>query len=148
MLEAENLGGVLINSQHNFAWLSGGKSNGINLSVENGACFLLVRNDGKSFVLSNNIEMPRILSEEISAEDFEPVGFSWQEEKSSGDFIFKKAESLLLENKKLASDIFLNDRISPIENLISKCRYSLTDAEIERFRQTWKRCGRGNRECD
>ena len=96
MLEAENLGGVLINAQHNFAWLTGEKSNSINLSVENGACFLLVRNDGKSFVLANNIEMPRILSEEISAEDFEPIKFSWQEEKSSGDFIVEKAELLLL----------------------------------------------------
>jgi Xaa-Pro aminopeptidase len=52
MLEAENLGGVLINSQHNFAWLTGGKSNGINLSAENGACFLLARRDGKCFILA------------------------------------------------------------------------------------------------
>ena len=95
MLETEKLGGVLINSQHNFAWLTGGKSNGINLSSENGACFLLIRNDGKCFVLANNIEMPRILSEEISAEYFEPVEFSWQDEKSSGDFVIEKAQSLL-----------------------------------------------------
>lgn len=141
MLEAENLGAVLINGQHNFAWLTGGSSNGINLSVENGACFLLVRNDRKSFVLTNNIEKPRFLSEEISPEDFEPIGFSWQEEKSSGDFIIKTAESLLPENKKLASDLFLNERIRPIENLISRCRFSLTDAEVERYRHLGKDAG-------
>jgi Xaa-Pro dipeptidase len=141
MLEAQNLGGVLINSQHNFAWLTGGKSNGINSSIENGVCYLLVRNDGKSFVLGNNIEMPRILTEEISAEDFEPVEFSWQEEKSSDDFIVEKAESLLLENRKLASDLSLNDRILPIANLISGCRYSLTDEEIERYRRLGKDAG-------
>ncbi|MBC7797619.1 MAG: hypothetical protein H7Z37_12165, partial [Pyrinomonadaceae bacterium] len=34
MLQAENLGGVLLNSQHNFAWLTCGKSNAINTSAE------------------------------------------------------------------------------------------------------------------
>jgi Xaa-Pro aminopeptidase len=141
MLEAEKLGGVLINSQHNFAWLTGGKFNGINLSIENGACNLLVRNDGKTFVLSNNIEMPRLLSEEISAEDFEPIEFTWQEENSFGDFVIETAESILLENKKLASDLYLNEKIRPIENLISQCRYELTEAEIERYRRIGKDAG-------
>jgi Xaa-Pro dipeptidase len=142
MLAAENLGGILINSQHNFAWLTGGKSNGINLSVENGACYLLIRGDGKSFLLANNIEMPRISAEEISAEDFEPVEFSWQQEKSSGDYVIKKAQSLLNENKTLASDLFLNDQIRPIENLIARCRYELTGAEIERYKNLGKDAGK------
>lgn len=141
MLEAENLGGVLINSQHNFAWLTGGKSNGINLSAENGACFLLARRDGKCFVLANNIEMPRLLREEVSAEDFEPVEFTWQEEKAAGDFVIKKAESLLADNKNLASDLSLHKEIRSIENLISLCRYKLTDAEIERYRRLGKDAG-------
>ena len=134
MLAAENLGGILMNSQHNFAWATGGKSNGINLSIENGACYLLIRNDGKCFVLANNIEMPRILAEEISAEDFEPVEFSWQNEKSAGDFVIKKAQTLLNDNKNLASDLFLHNKIRPLENLIAYCRYELTDAEIERYK--------------
>lgn len=141
MLSAENLGGVLINSQHNFAWLTGGKSNGINHSVENGSCFLFVRADGKKFVLANNIEMPRILSEEISAEEFEPIEFSWQEEKSAGDFVIKKAETLVLKNEKIASDLFLNSNFRSIENLIAPCRFSLIDAEIARFRALGKDAG-------
>nr|MBA3442930.1 peptidase M24 [Pyrinomonadaceae bacterium] len=32
VLDAENLGGVLIGAQHNFAWLTGGGTNGIDLS--------------------------------------------------------------------------------------------------------------------
>lgn len=134
VLAAERLGGVLINSQHNFAWLTGGRSNGINLSSESGACFLLVRSDGRRFVLANNIEMPRMLAEEISAEDFEPVEFSWQEEKSAGDYIFKKAQSLLIGNKTLAADLYANDEVHPLENSIARCRYELTAAEIERYR--------------
>ncbi|HSK73219.1 MAG TPA: aminopeptidase P family N-terminal domain-containing protein, partial [Pyrinomonadaceae bacterium] len=141
MLAEENLGGVLINSQHNFAWLTGGASNAINLSVESGAGFLLVRADGKKFVLANNIEMQRLLSEEISAQEFEPVEFSWQDEKSSGEFVFEKAKSVLEGNKEIASDLSLSSKYRAVENLIAKCRYSLTDAEIERFRNLGKDAG-------
>ncbi|MET0753289.1 MAG: aminopeptidase P family N-terminal domain-containing protein, partial [Pyrinomonadaceae bacterium] len=111
MLAGEKLGGVLINSQHNFAWLTGGKSNGVDLSRENGASFLLIRGDGKRFVLANNIEMPRLLAEEISAEDFEPIEFAWEDEKASGDFVVEKAKTLLNNDFALASDLFLSNQI-------------------------------------
>jgi Xaa-Pro dipeptidase len=141
MLAAENLGGVLLNAQHNFAWLSGGKSNGVNLSIENGACFLLVRADGKRFVLANNIEMPRILSEEISPDEFEPVVFTWQDEKRAGDFVVEKAKTLVEGNQTIASDLFLNPNIRPLENLIARGRYELTEAEIARYRRLGKDAG-------
>ena len=141
MLAAESLGGVLLNAQHNFAWLSGGKSNGVNLSIENGACFLFIRADGRRFVLANNIEMPRILSEEISKDEFEPVEFTWQDEKSAGDFVIEKAKTLVVENQNIASDLFLNSSVRPVENLIARCRYELTGAEIERFRGLGKDAG-------
>ncbi len=142
MLAENGFGGALLNSQHNFAWLTGGKSNGINLSGENGACFLLIKNDGKCFVLANNIEMPRLLSEEISAETFEPVEFAWQKEKASGDFVIKKARAILENGANLASDLYLNKDVPAIENLIAPCRYSLMDAEIERYRELGKDAGK------
>ncbi len=141
MLSAENLGGVLINSQHNFAWATGGKSSGVNLSIENGACFLFVRADGKKFVLANNIEMPRILAEEVSADEFEPIEFSWQEEKASGDFVIEKAKSLVQDGKNIASDLSLSSNIRVVEGLIARCRYELTEAEIARFRNLGKDAG-------
>ncbi len=141
MLDAQNLDGVLINAQYNFAWLSGGKSNGIDLSKENGACFLLVRRDGKKFVLANNIEMTRLLTEEISAEDFEPIEYAWQDEKSIGDFVIEKAKSLLENKTQIASDLFLHNKIRLLENSISQCRYSLTNPEIERYRELGKDAG-------
>src|SRR5437868_403915 len=72
LLAAENLGAVLVGAQHNFAWLTGGGRNGIDLSRDAGACALLVRRDGRRFVLANNIEMPRLLSEELAGQDYEP----------------------------------------------------------------------------
>lgn len=140
-LHAETLGGVLLNSRANFAWLTGGKSNAINHSIENGACFLFVGKDGKRFVLSNNIEMPRILTEEISEKDFEPIEFSWQREKSNPNLIFEKAKSLVETNEEIASDLNINKEIRPLVNLIAKCRYELTSFEIERYKSLGKDAG-------
>ena len=141
MLSAENLGGVLLNAQHNFAWLTGGKTNGVNLSIENGACFLFVRADGRRFVLANNIEMPRILSEEIAANEFEPIEFTWQDEKAAGDFVIEKARALVETNRAIASDLFLHQTVRPVENLIAWCRFELTEPEIERFRRLGRDAG-------
>ncbi len=135
MLDENNLGGVLLNSQANFAWLTGGKSNFINQSAESGACFLLVRRDGKKYVLANNIEMPRLLSEEISEADFEPVKFPWQAEKSNPGLIVEKTKSVLENGAALVSDSAISSEIKTAGNLIANCRCELTGAEIERFRR-------------
>src|SRR5436190_307772 len=133
MLDRENLGGVLLNAQHNFAWLTGGSSNGIDLSRENGAAYLLVRSDGKRFLLANNIEMPRLLAEEISADDFEPVDLTWQDEKASGNFVIEKANALLT-NGEIVTDITIDAAIKAVEGKIARCRFSLTADEEARYR--------------
>lgn len=134
MLARENLGGVLLNAQHNFAWLTGGGSNGIDMSRENGASYLLVRADGKRFSLANNIETPRLMTEEISADDFEPVEFAWEAEKASPDLVIEKAQALIGPGTGLASDIPVHNSVRAIEGLIAGCRFSLTPDEIERYR--------------
>lgn len=133
LLNEGNLGGVLINSQHNFAWLTGGKNNGIDLSRENGACFLLVRRDGKKFLLASRIEMARLVEEEVSTEEFEPVEFAWEDEKASGNFIIEKARLLLKGETELVSDLALHNQVRSVENLIAGCRYRLTENEIKSY---------------
>lgn len=141
MLAENNLGGVLLNSQHNFAWITAGANNAIDTSRENGVASILIRNDGKKFVLANKIEMPRMLEEELSVEDFEPVDFAWEDEKLSADFVTNRAVSLLENSKNLGADLFLNAQTPIIEDDIARCRYQLTDAEIERFRILGKDAG-------
>ncbi len=133
MLERENLGGVLLNAQHNFAWLTGGSSNGIDLSRETGAAYLFVRLDGKRFLLANNIETPRLLIEEISSDNFEPVEFPWQDEKATGNFVVEKAKALLTGGD-IATDLALDVGTKAIEGKIAQCRYSLTADEAARYR--------------
>ena len=135
MLAAENLGGVLINSQPNFAWLTAGASNGIDTSRENGAASLLVRRDGKRFVLASRIEMPRVLAEEVSEADFEPVEYGWEEEKATAAFLIDHAGALLGDDKALlGSDLPFAPGVRVVEGAIARCRYRLTEAEIERYR--------------
>lgn len=140
MLNAENLGGVLLNSQHNFAWFTGGKNNGVDLSNPNGIGSLLIRNDGKRFLLANKVEMPRLLTEEVSEKDFEPIEFEWQADKINGGFVPETAQNLL--EKPLATDLFYNPNFRVVEGFIAKCRYQLTVEEIERFRKLGKDAGK------
>ena len=126
MLEQVGLAAVLINGQHNFAWITGGASNGIDLSQGAGAASIMVCSTGKRFLLTNNIEMQRMLNEQLSGSDFEPVEYSWQDEKASSSYVIEKARQLV--NGEVTTDTF-------IENKLAECRYSLTEAERERFRK-------------
>src|SRR5690349_16569770 len=74
---ARGLCGVLLSSRANFSWLSGGRSNGIDLSRETGAGALLVGVDGRCRVLADVIEMPRLLDEALAGLDVEPVDYPW-----------------------------------------------------------------------
>lgn len=141
MLQAEKLGGVLINAQHNFAWLTAGRNNGVDLSRENGVSSLLIRNDGKRFLISNRIEMPRMLAEEVSENEFEPIDFAWEADKINGNFVLETAQNLLEKGSQLATDIFFSPNYRVIEGLIAKCRYQLTSDEIERIRLLGKDAG-------
>lgn len=140
LLERENLGGVLLNAQHNFAWITGGGSNGVDQSRENGVASIFVRRDGKRFLIANNIETPRMLGEELTADQFEPVEFSWQDEKADGLLAVKKARSLTEGN--IATDLFLGDSINSLESKIAPCRYELTETEVDRFRSLGSDAGK------
>lgn len=142
MLKAENFGGVLLNSQHNFAWLTAGANNGVDLSRENGVSSLLIRNDGKRFILANRIEMPRMLAEEVSENDFEPIDFAWETEKANPNLLLDTAKNLLENHSSLATDIFFNPQNRIVEGLIAKSRFQLTTEEIKRFQQLGNDAGK------
>jgi Xaa-Pro aminopeptidase len=140
-LAAEGLGGVLLGSQHNFAWLTAGGSNGVDLSREPGACALLVRADGKRFVIASRIEMARMLEEELAGAEFEPVEYSWEEDKASPTFVADLAASLLEGGSALGSDLPAGAGVKVFEGAVARCRYQLTTSETERFRQLGRDAG-------
>ena len=141
MMSAESLGGVLLGAQHNFSWLAAGATNGIDASRDAGAGALLVRRDGRRFVLASRIEMPRLIAEEISAEDFEPVEFAWGDEKASPTFLADRARSLVGDNFAVGSDLPVGPDARVVEGAISPCRHQLTAPELERYRQLGRDAG-------
>jgi antitoxin VapB len=140
MMAREGFGGVLLNAQHNFAWLTGGGSNGIDAARENGASLLLVRADGRRFSLANNIETPRLFAEEISAGDFEAVEVPWEREKADPELMINEARALV--TGELVSDLPVHGTVRPVENLVAGCRYSLTAQEVERYRSLGRDAGK------
>jgi Xaa-Pro aminopeptidase len=141
MLTAEELGGVLLVAQPNFAWLTAGGNNGIDTSREQGACALLVRADGKRFVLASRIEMARLLEEELSGADFEPVEFGWEEEKATPTFLADLAAKLNESGAPLGSDLHVSPNVKALDGAVARCRYQLTPPELERFRRLGRDAG-------
>jgi antitoxin VapB len=129
----ERLSGMLINSQHNFAWLTAGGRNGIDLSRDAGAGTLLVLRDGRRFVLANRIELPRLMSEELEGQGYEPVEFAWEEEKGNPGLVADLARSLA-DGSALGSDLPIADSVRAVESAIARARHKLTNSELDRFR--------------
>jgi Xaa-Pro aminopeptidase len=142
LLDREKLGGVLLKSQHNFAWITAGAANGIDLSRENGAASVFIRNDGKRFLLANNIEMTRMLSEEVSETDFELIEYSWQDEKA-GNLPIEKARGI--SSGVVATDIAMDASAPTIDGLLSRCRCELTTEEVGRYQRLGQDAGKGLR---
>ena len=136
------MGGVLLGAQHNFTWLTAGGTNGIDQSRDPGAGALLVRGDGRRFALASRIEMARLQEEELAGLDFEPVEFPWEEEKASPTFLADRARSLLEGGAGLGSDLPIGGDVPVVEGLVSRCRYRLTEGELERFRRLGSDSGR------
>ena len=134
LMETERLDGLLLNAQHNFSWLSAGGSNGIDLSRENGAASLFITKNGDRYILANNIEIQRLLAEQLSEDIFTPVSFSWQEEKQDPGIVARLATEIV-NGSSIASDIPIASVPIALEGKIAPCRYQLTSEELERYRE-------------
>lgn len=140
LLAERCLGGVLLGTQHNFAWITGGGANGVDLSREVGVATVLVGADGRRWLLANAIEMPRFLAEELPDGAFNPVEFPWTEPMADPAFLVDRAREVLGSEVALAADWPLAD-LSVIEEEIARTRYSLTAPELDRFRALGRDAG-------
>ncbi|HMQ02937.1 MAG TPA: M24 family metallopeptidase [Pyrinomonadaceae bacterium] len=133
-LEREETDAVLLNAQHNFAWITGGASNGIDHSREAGAASILVSREGRAFLLANNIEMQRMLDEQVRRIELEPIQFSWQHEKASTGTVREAVRSAIGSDARLATDIPMFGDTSAIDGKLGALRLHLTEEERSRFR--------------
>jgi Xaa-Pro aminopeptidase len=139
LLQDQGLGGVLLTTQHNFAWLTGGRRSGLDLSVEAGSCALLVTRDGQRRALASRIEMPRVMAEDLAGLDFEAVEHDWAAEASIPGFLASEA-ARLTGSSALGADTSLAGT-RPAEAALTGARARLTVPERERFRALGRDAG-------
>jgi Xaa-Pro dipeptidase len=126
------VGGILLATHHNVAWLTGGAANRIDASREAGSARLLVTADGRRFVLANAIEMPRLLDEELDGLGYEPIEYPWTDDQDPAHAVHA-ARARLRPDARLGADWPLPDTTG-LEPSLARARAPLTDAEIARYR--------------
>src|SRR4030043_366457 len=98
-LRSKGLKVLLLKRQANFSWMTCGGLNLVGITTELGATSLLITEDSK-YVISNNIESPRMIDEEgLEGQGFIGKTFPWYEDKEVS--IVKE----LAGNGPLASDV-------------------------------------------
>ena len=126
-LQENGLRALLLKRQANFSWMTGGGLNTIGIATELGGASLLITENAK-YVISNNIEAPRMIhEEEVEKLGFAVKTFAWYEDLES--VILRT----LVGKGLVASDVFVPDTRLMAEE-IARLRYSLTPAEVERYR--------------
>ena len=125
-LRSKGLKALLLKRQANFSWMTCGGLNLVGITTEFGATSLLITADSK-FVISNNIEAPRMIEEEgLKKQGFVPKIFPWHEDQEAA---FVKE---LAEDGTVGSDApFPNTTV--LAEDIARLRYSLTPEEIDRY---------------
>jgi len=126
-LRSKNLKTLLLKRQANFSWMTGGGLNLVGITTEMGATSLLITENSK-FVISNNIEAPRMIEEEgLEKQGFIIKTFPWFEDQEA--LIVKE----LIGDGPVGSDVPFPNTVMVAEE-VAKLRYSLTLEEVQRYR--------------
>ena len=126
-LRSKGLKALLLKRQANFSWMTGGGLNLVGIATEMGATSLLITEDSK-FVISNNIEAPRMIEEEgLEKQGFTVKAFPWHEDREMA--ILQE----LIGDGPVGCDVHFPNTIVLAEE-IARLRYSLTPGELERYR--------------
>jgi len=126
-LRSKGLKALLLKRQANFSWITCGGLNLVGIATEMGATSLLITESSK-FVITNNIEAPRMIEEEgLEKQGFVIKTFPWFEDQEGS--IVKE----LLGEGPLGSDgPFPNAQMMAED--IARLRYSFTPDEKKRYR--------------
>jgi Xaa-Pro aminopeptidase len=134
-----NLAGILIATQHNFAWLTGGRSNRVDGSRERGNGELLVAADGRRFVLANSIESGRVSGEALDGLDYQLIEYSWTDERADPSLSIRLAQQTL-GGGEIGADV-VGSPAAFVESQIARLRVPLLAEEIERLRRLGRETG-------
>jgi Xaa-Pro aminopeptidase len=123
---------VLLTTRANFSWLTAGSLNHVAQATSEGVTTLAVTARG-AWVLASAIEAPRMMAEELDADEFRLVTFPWHDDAARRSAVM----DLTSGRKKVAADTDLCG-LPRLEADFAALRFSMTDGEIARY----KRLGR------
>ena len=126
-LTAAGLDCIILTSQTNFAWLTCGGHNHVSLGDSAGVASLVVTKS-REYLLSNNIEMSRLLEEEVKGLSFEPVIWTWHETDQGRD-----QAARLCDMSRAVSDVGLYG-LPTAPGSFAELRYAMLPPEQERYR--------------
>jgi Xaa-Pro aminopeptidase len=132
--------GIVITTQHNFAWLTAGRSNRIDASREVGTASLLVSARGRRIALASTIEAPRTSEETVAGLGFELVEYPWTDERADAGHMFKVAEHAIGAGP-LGADT-QTPHAQPVDGALAKLRATLDPGELPRYRELGDVVGR------
>ncbi len=142
--DRHKLDGVLLSHRANFAWITGGKDNYIPSNSQNGVASILATRDAR-VCFTNTIESPRFSSEELAGLGIETVDYPWYDAAAG-----QKKLQELIAGRKIAADVSdvgewdrLGAGLAQLPGDFSQLRWTLTPAEIERYRQGAARTSQG-----
>ena len=119
---------LVLTTQANFAWITGGGDNHVVLAADAGVASVVITRDAK-YVVTNNIESGRIMAEEIAAPGYELRVVNWFGPEGAEDEIARLTRDL-----EVASDTGVGG--STVEaRRIAELRYSLTPEEMDKYRR-------------
>ena len=128
-LEQNRLDGIITGKRNNFSWLTGGKENYVNNGVDDGVAYLFIT-PREQYIVASNLEMPRILGEEIGGMGYEPLVYNWYEPFALSTF------ARMVQGKRLGTDgllvpgadmVLVQDRLAAIRSV-------LDESQIEQYR--------------
>jgi antitoxin VapB len=132
LLDAYQMDALWLRLASSFAWATGGKSSYINTASSTGLASLLITRD-RRYVITNNIEKPRIAQEEgLEEAGWEFVAPEWH----TGD----DGLGNLVGGLKVAVDGCAPGMLD-LSGPVARLRANLLPPEIERFRRLGRICG-------
>jgi Xaa-Pro aminopeptidase len=131
LLQAMGLQAVLLRTVASFAWATDGAASYINLASSEGEASLLVTLE-QAYLLTNNIEAPRLQQEEQLQE--QGWNFKVTPWYRQADLI-----GLLTRGLKLGADVAYSGAVD-LSTPLARLRADLTPAEGERFRALGRDC--------
>lgn len=118
---------VLLASQSDFAWITAGADSRVAVDARDGVGAVLVTN-ASAYLLTSNIELPRLLDEEVGGLPLEPVVYPWYEPDGVSAMLGKLAD---LSHTVSDTGAF---GLAAVDAEFAPLRYTLLEPEVRRFR--------------